>query len=206
MRDWKQYVREHLPPLGLSGAREQEIVEEIAQQLDDAHSEAISRGLSHQQAEAHAIAQIADWNSLARDIRRAEQPVAEKVSAGFPENWREAMHEENIRRRRGGNMFADIFQDLRYAFRVLSKTPGFTAIAVLTLSLGIGANTALFSVINAILLRTLPVQNPQQLAVLTDPEASGQQFGLQDGERRMLTYHEFEGLRDNNQIFSGIFS
>ncbi len=64
MREWKQYVREHLPPLGLSGAREQEIVEEIAQQLDDAFSEAISRGLTREQAEAHAVAQIPDWQFI----------------------------------------------------------------------------------------------------------------------------------------------
>ena len=74
MRDWKQYVREHLPPLRLTGAREQEIVDELAQQLDDAHSDAISRDLTREQAEAHAIAQIPDWNLLARNIQRAERP------------------------------------------------------------------------------------------------------------------------------------
>jgi predicted permease len=206
MRDWKQFVREHLPPLGLSGAREQEIVEEIAQQLEDAHAEAISRGATDAEAGAHAAAQIPDWNLLAQKIRLATAPITAHVSASIPENWREVMHEENIRKRRGGNMFADILQDLRYAFRVLRKNPGFTAIAVLTLALGIGANTALFSVINAILLRTLPVHDPQQLVVLSDPTATGQSMGLQTGNRSFLTFHEFEGLRDNNQIFSGVFS
>src|ERR1019366_8477749 len=96
-------------------------------------------------------------------------------------------------------------QDLRFAIRALAKSPGFSAIAILTLALGIGANTALFSVINAVLLRTLPVRDPQQLVILTDPESEGMQNGTTSGERSMLTYHEFEGLRDQNQVFSGIF-
>src|SRR5580704_1381487 len=105
MRDWKQYVREHLPPLGLGGAREQEIVEEIAQQLDDAFTEAILRGLTREQAEAHAIAQISDWNLLAKEIRRAEQPITNEISARVPQNVRAVFAEQSFRKRRGGNMF-----------------------------------------------------------------------------------------------------
>ncbi len=99
-----------------------------------------------------------------------------------------------------------LLQDLRFAFRALAKNPGFSAIAILTLALGIGANTALFSVVNAVLLRTLPVQDPQQLVTLTDPDAAGMQNGTSDGERHLVTYHEFEGLRDQNQVFSGILT
>jgi predicted permease len=97
-------------------------------------------------------------------------------------------------------------QDLRFAFRALAKNPGFSAIAILTLALGIGANTALFSVVNAVMMRPLPVRDPQQLVILTDPESAGMQTGTNNGQRNLMTYHEFEGVRDQNQVFSGILA
>src|SRR5580692_4065635 len=94
-----------------------------------------------------------------------------------------------------------VWQDLRYALRMLARSPGFTLTAVLTLALGIGANTAIFSVLDAVLLRSLPVSHPEQLAMVTDPDNHGGLFGSQTGDRSLLAYSEFEYLRDHNNAF-----
>jgi len=100
----------------------------------------------------------------------------------------------------------DLRQDLLYGFRLLAKSPGFTAVAVLSLALGIGANTAIFSLIDTVLLKMLPVQDPQQLVALTDPAAEGVSIGTSNGERGNLSTREFQGLRDRTEAFSGMFA
>ena len=97
-----------------------------------------------------------------------------------------------------------IWQDLRVGIRWLLKSPGFTLIAVLTLALGIGANTAMFTVMNAVLLRALPAQDPQRLVILSNPESHGIGVGDGSGPRYLYAYHEFQELRDHNEAFSGI--
>jgi len=99
-----------------------------------------------------------------------------------------------------------LLKDLRYAARQFVRNPVFTLVAALSLALGIGANTAIFSVMNAALLKELPVRNPQELVILTNPDASGVSSGLSTGERALMTYQEFVQLRDHNTTMAGMFA
>ena len=75
----------------------------------------------------------------------------------------------------------DLLKDLRYALRQFTRNPVFTAVAVASLAIGIGANTAIFSVLNAAMLKSLPVRDPQGLVMLTDPNQSGVSSGMSSG-------------------------
>jgi predicted permease len=99
-----------------------------------------------------------------------------------------------------------IKQDLRHALRILAGSPGFTAVAVLSLALGIGANTAIFSLLSRVLMSTLPVRAPQELVILSDPESSGVSIGSEGGDRSLLTYAEFRQLQDHNSTLSSIMA
>lgn len=91
----------------------------------------------------------------------------------------------------------NLTQDTRYAFRVLAQNPGFTAVAVLSLALGIGANTAIFTLIDTVLLRSLPVQDPESLVVVArDPNSPQTGFN----------YPDYEYIRDHNKSFSGVIA
>jgi predicted permease len=101
-----------------------------------------------------------------------------------------------------GRRLDDLAQDLRYALRMLRRDPGFSAAAVLSLALGIGANAAIFSLINAVMLRTLPVSEPDRLVRITRLSTSGPE----EGRPRPVSYPLFEYFRDNVKSISSAFA
>src|SRR5215470_14193215 len=90
-----------------------------------------------------------------------------------------------------------LWQDLRFGFRMLLKNPGFTLVAVITLALGIGANTAIFSFVNALFLRPLPVSNPERVARLYAENSRGRKFDV-------FSYPNYADLRDRSQTLEGL--
>ena len=97
---------------------------------------------------------------------------------------------------KGGGLLETFLQDLRFSFRMLRKHPGFTVVAVLTLSLGIGANTAIFSIVNAVLLRPFPYEAPEQLVIPGESKT-----GTRGGSS--LTYPNFADWKDERKVFAG---
>ncbi len=105
------------------------------------------------------------------------------------------------------NVMHAVFHDLRYAVRQLLKSPGFAIVAVLTLALGIGANTAIFTLLDQALLRSLPVSHPEQLVRLRYVGSNTGSVSAFGGDSQdYFSYPMYRDLRDKNQVFSGVLA
>ncbi|HEY6253962.1 MAG TPA: ABC transporter permease, partial [Candidatus Angelobacter sp.] len=137
----------------------------------------------------------------ADDLERSGVPRKEAERQARIEFGGYERSKEECRRAVGAHLLETLLQDVRYGLRLLRKSRGFTAVAILTLALGIGANTAIFSLMNAVMLRSLPVQNPQELVQLLrfNPEGRGQPTSS-------FTNPLWEQVRDHQDLFSSVFS
>jgi putative ABC transport system permease protein len=182
--DWKTEVRQRLAGLRLAPAREAEITEELAQHLEDRCRELRAGGASEAEAARRTRAELNESGSLARELHRVERQVmSEPIVLGT---------------NRRNKMIADLWQDLRYGARMLRKNPGFTLIAMLTLALGIGANAAIFSVVNAVLLRPLAFSEPERLLAVGSAQTHS------PGVKGSISYPDFFDWRERNRSLAGL--
>ena len=178
MPDWKPQIRSRLASLRLSPSRESGIVEELSQHLEDRWRELVAGGTTEDEAATLALAGFREGDLLARHLAplrqaRAPEPITPGASAG--------------------HLLGDLWQDLRYAARTLRKQPTFALAAILTLALGIGANTAIFTVVNATLLQRLPVPDRDRLVYVQREKNGG-----------VFPYPMYTALRDGTQAFEGV--
>src|SRR5690242_2942858 len=143
--DWYALVRARLPQLPA------DVAEEVAQHLSDLHAEALREGAPPQEAEAIAEAALRDDAMLVDDPRSTGRSAASQWQTG-----QTPVTEPSG----GGAVLVNLRRDLLYALRMLRRDPGFTAITILTLTLGIGVNVAVFAVMHAALLASIPVPHP----------------------------------------------
>jgi len=181
MREWKTDVTRHLATLHLDATRHASVVEELAQHLEDRCQTLMARGMTLPEAEAAVLDELRENDAVERELRLAERGAVDPPAPGNPA---------------GGARLAGVWQDLRYAARVLRKGPGFTAVAAVTLALGVGSSTAIWSVVNAVVLQPLPFSEPDRLVSIweSNPEGGFPLFGVShpnflDWRAQVSTFH-----------------
>src|SRR5262245_43670145 len=182
MPDWKALVRNRLGALPVAPARETDIVEELAQHAAEHFAELVAAGMPERDAIAAALAPLDDRARVAAEIARADRPrdVAPVPPAA------------------GGPRMGAFARDLRYAARLLLRAPGFAAVALATLALGIGANAAIFSVVRAVILRPPPYREPARLLTFLNSRseapgaiASSSLPDYEDWRQRLTSFESF---------------
>jgi hypothetical protein len=148
MPDWKSIIRDRVAPLYLEGPAESDLTDELAQHLEDRYRELCSGGTSDEEAYRKTISELDNMYPLQAELGSTKLPKHNVLPA---DNGRP------------GNFIDDLSRDLRYAFRAMRKNPVFVLFVVLTLALGIGANTTVFTVVNTLILNPLPVPDSSDL-------------------------------------------
>jgi predicted permease len=182
MPDWKPEIQRRLAALRLSAAREVQLTEELSQHLEDHYAELIAGGMSAESARQIALEGL-DRHELLGEMQKTERvSKVEPVSAPAP----------------GRSLFSGLGGDVRYSLRGLRKTPAFTVIAVLTMALGIAANTAIFSVINSLFLHPPGIMQSDRLVAV---RVNYDKLALKNIEVSLTDYAD---VRDSKQVFSSV--
>jgi len=156
MPDFRKIVKERIATLGLTPAAESDLTEELTQHLADHYQELRSGGATEEAAFQAATAELHDLYRMRAELARNQHlPKHEPVPVGAQPR---------------GNFVADLWRDIRYTLRTMRKSPMFVAFVVLTLALGIGANTTVFTLIDNLVLNPLPVRNSSRLASVATAE------------------------------------
>ena len=179
---WAREVRARLSPLALSPAREAEIVDELSDHLDDRCRELVAGGKPEDEAVRLTLAEFRSGNLLARYMA----PLRQSNARPSPPPGAAT-----------GHLLTDFWQDLRYAARTFSRQPGFAAAAVLTLALGIGANSAIFSVVHGVLLESLPFKDANRLYRLRMVYPDGKAYTT-------LSAPDFMSVREQTRVFDQV--
>jgi predicted permease len=194
MPDWNQAIRKQLADLNLAPTREAEIIEELAQHAEDRYRELESGGATDAEARRLTLDELGSHQLLASELRAVERTDApEPVVLGGAGKAR---------------FLSGLGQDLRYGFRTLRKNPGFTAVAILALGLGIGANTAIFSVVNGVLLRPLSYPDPGRVLMISETTAEFSRASVAypnylDWRRESRSFTDMGAFRSADFNFTG---
>ncbi len=186
-------MRKQLGPLELPSEREAEIVEEISEHMREAYADARERGVSEGEAHSYAESPFLPWKELRSNIGRAERTAGPEIE---PRD-RAVFDDDNSRWLGVGEMLGSIWLDLRYGVRTFLKRPFFTAVAVGTLGLGIGATTTMFSVVDGVLIRELPYNRSGELVTVWKTWLGRERVGS-------LRWREYEEIRNNGQAFQEV--
>ena len=148
MPEWSSEIRKRLEGLRIDPSREASVVEEISQHLDDRYAELVARGAAPDAARRSALEELAGPALCAALKDALPRPAPSRTPPLEPD----------------GGLFHGMGKDFRYGARRLVLEPAFALVAILSLALGIGANTAIFQLLDAVRLRSLPIARPQELA------------------------------------------
>jgi predicted permease len=144
--------------------------------------------------------------SIAEDLVRSGVPQREAMRRARIQFGGIESHKDAIRASLGLRLWDELWMDLRYSIRMLAKSPAFTAIALLSLALGIGGNTAIFTLINQVMLRDLPVRNPEQLVTFGPENGGGEAGGIDMGSYGLFPWYFARQLQADPGPFKGIAS